>query len=66
VARMRRGAVIADISIDAGGVAETSRPTTHAEPRSSRRASSITASATFRRRRPRKPPRLVRRALSRT
>ena len=32
VARMRRGAVIADISIDAGGVAETSRPTTHAEP----------------------------------
>lgn len=32
VKRMRRGAVIADISIDAGGVAETSRPTTHAEP----------------------------------
>ena len=32
VARMRRGAVIADISIDAGGVADTSRPTTHAEP----------------------------------
>lgn len=32
VRRMRRGAVIADISIDAGGVAETSRPTTHAEP----------------------------------
>ena len=32
VARMRRGAVIADVSIDAGGVAETSRPTTHAEP----------------------------------
>jgi alanine dehydrogenase len=31
VSRMRRGAVIADISIDAGGVAETSRPTTHAE-----------------------------------
>ena len=30
--RMKRGAVIADISIDAGGVAETSRPTTHAEP----------------------------------
>ena len=29
---MKRGAVIADISIDAGGVAETSRPTTHAEP----------------------------------
>ncbi len=32
VARMRRGSVIADISIDAGGVAETSRPTTHAQP----------------------------------
>jgi alanine dehydrogenase len=32
VARMKRGAAIADISIDAGGVAETSRPTTHAEP----------------------------------
>jgi alanine dehydrogenase len=32
VRRMRRGAAIADISIDAGGVAETSRPTTHAEP----------------------------------
>lgn len=32
VARMRRGSVIADISIDAGGVAETSRPTTHADP----------------------------------
>jgi alanine dehydrogenase len=29
---MKRGAAIADISIDAGGVAETSRPTTHAEP----------------------------------
>ena len=32
VRRMKRGAVIADISIDAGGVAETSRPTTHSEP----------------------------------
>jgi len=32
VRRMRRGAWIADISIDAGGVAETSRATTHAEP----------------------------------
>jgi alanine dehydrogenase len=32
VKRMKRGAVIADISIDAGGVAETSRATTHAEP----------------------------------
>jgi len=32
VSRMKRGAVIADISIDAGGVAETSRPTTHADP----------------------------------
>jgi alanine dehydrogenase len=29
---MKRGAVIVDISIDAGGVAETSRPTTHAYP----------------------------------
>jgi alanine dehydrogenase len=32
VARMKRGAIIVDISIDGGGVAETSRPTTHAEP----------------------------------
>jgi alanine dehydrogenase len=32
VARMKRGAMIVDISIDAGGVAETSRPTTHANP----------------------------------
>jgi alanine dehydrogenase len=32
VARMKRGAVIVDISIDAGGVAQTSRPTTHAQP----------------------------------
>ena len=32
VRRMKAGATIADISIDAGGVAETSRPTTHAEP----------------------------------
>jgi alanine dehydrogenase len=32
VARMQRGAVIVDISIDAGGVAETSRETTHAAP----------------------------------
>jgi alanine dehydrogenase len=32
VARMRPGAMIADVSIDAGGVAETSRATTHAEP----------------------------------
>ena len=32
VARMRPGSVIVDISIDAGGVAETSRPTTHADP----------------------------------
>ena len=32
VRRMKRGAMIADVSIDAGGVAETSRPTTHAEP----------------------------------
>lgn len=32
VRRMTPGAVIVDISIDAGGVAETSRPTTLAEP----------------------------------
>ncbi len=32
VARMKRGSVLVDISIDAGGVAETSRPTTHAHP----------------------------------
>lgn len=32
VRRMKRGAVLVDISIDAGGVAETSRPTTHARP----------------------------------
>jgi alanine dehydrogenase len=29
---MSRGAMIVDISIDAGGVAETSRPTTHESP----------------------------------
>ena len=32
VRRMKRGAMIVDVSIDAGGVAETSRPTTHAQP----------------------------------
>ena len=32
VARMKRGAVIVDVSIDAGGVAETSHETTHASP----------------------------------
>ncbi len=32
VAGMRRGSVIVDISIDQGGVSETSRPTTHADP----------------------------------
>jgi alanine dehydrogenase len=32
VRRMKPGSAIADISIDAGGVAETSRPTTHAAP----------------------------------
>lgn len=32
VRRMRPGSMIVDISIDAGGVAETSRATTHAEP----------------------------------
>jgi alanine dehydrogenase len=29
---MPRGAVLVDISIDQGGIAETSRPTTHADP----------------------------------
>jgi alanine dehydrogenase len=32
VKAMRRGSVIVDISIDQGGFAETSRPTTHAQP----------------------------------
>jgi alanine dehydrogenase len=32
VAKMRRGAVIVDVAIDQGGCAETSRPTTHANP----------------------------------
>ena len=32
VRRMKPGAVLIDVSIDAGGVAETSRPTTHADP----------------------------------
>lgn len=32
VRRMRPGSVIVDVSIDAGGVAETSHPTTHADP----------------------------------
>lgn len=32
VARMRKGAVMVDISIDQGGCFETSRPTTHDEP----------------------------------
>ncbi len=32
VAAMKKGAVIVDVSIDQGGCAETSRPTTHREP----------------------------------
>ena len=32
VARMRRGSVLVDVSIDQGGCADTSRPTTHADP----------------------------------
>ena len=32
VARMQRGAVIVDVSIDQGGCVETARPTTHREP----------------------------------
>jgi alanine dehydrogenase len=30
--RMRRGSVLVDVSIDQGGVAETSRPTSHSDP----------------------------------
>ena len=32
VKRMKRGSVIVDISIDQGGISDTSRPTTHADP----------------------------------
>ena len=32
IKRMKRGSVIVDVAIDQGGCAETSRPTTHAEP----------------------------------
>jgi alanine dehydrogenase len=32
IRRMRRGSVFVDIAIDQGGCAETSRPTTHADP----------------------------------
>jgi len=32
VRKMKRGSVIVDISIDQGGISETSRPTTHAQP----------------------------------
>ncbi|MFT6464710.1 MAG: alanine dehydrogenase [Halopseudomonas sp.] len=32
IARMQPGAVLVDVAIDQGGCAETSRPTTHAEP----------------------------------
>lgn len=32
VAKMKRGAALVDLSIDQGGVSETSRPTTHAKP----------------------------------
>jgi len=32
VDQMKRGSVLVDVSIDQGGCAETSRPTTHAEP----------------------------------
>ena len=32
VARMQRGAAIVDLSIDQGGISETSRPTTHSRP----------------------------------
>ncbi len=32
LARMRRGAALVDVGIDQGGIAETSRPTTHSDP----------------------------------
>jgi alanine dehydrogenase len=32
IARMKRGAALVDISIDQGGIAETSHPTTHSKP----------------------------------
>lgn len=32
IAAMKRGAVLVDVSIDQGGCAETSRPTTHSQP----------------------------------
>jgi len=32
VSRMRRGSVIVDVAIDQGGMCETSRPTSHADP----------------------------------
>ena len=32
VGAMQRGAIIVDVSIDQGGCAETSRPTTHSQP----------------------------------
>jgi len=32
VAGMKEGAVLADVAIDQGGCADTSRPTTHSEP----------------------------------
>lgn len=32
VGKMKRGAALVDLSIDQGGIAETSRPTTHAKP----------------------------------
>jgi len=32
LARMRRGSALVDVGIDQGGIAETSRPTTHSEP----------------------------------
>jgi alanine dehydrogenase len=32
VSRMKRGAVIVDVSVDQGGCVETTRPTTHSEP----------------------------------
>lgn len=44
--QMRPGSVLVDIAIDQGGCAETSRPTTHHDPCSLRKASSIIVSRT--------------------
>jgi len=55
--RMRPGSVLVDIAIDQGGCAETSRPTTHHAPSTSRRACFTTVSPTCRAPMPGRPPR---------